>query len=100
MTIDLDWGHVTPEAVNFSANVVTHVYNHDIGSSTKIDRTIRFISGRINHFSLHVPKGATHHIKIDARGQQVDPTIISMIKERIKRRVDSSINLEIDIITA
>ena len=44
----LDWGQITPEAANIDNNEFVYVYNHDLSSSEKIDRKIRFIVGRLN----------------------------------------------------
>lgn len=51
----LEWGQVTPEGANADLNEFYYVYNHDLSSAEKIDRTIRFILGKLNYYDLHLP---------------------------------------------
>lgn len=59
----LDWGQVTPESANLSTNTFVYVYNHDLTSMEKVDRTIRFIIGRLFFYDNHLPKDPIHKIK-------------------------------------
>jgi len=94
----LDWGQVIPEGYNTQTNVILHVFNHDLTGSEKIDRTIRFIVGRLNYCELHVPAGATHFIKIDARGQQISEVTATDISNEIIKRHGKPDLLKIEII--
>lgn len=95
---NLDWGQITPEGYNTQTKVVLHVFNHDLTSSEKIDRTVRFIVGRVNYYELHVPPGATHLIKIDARGQQISEAAAADISNEIIKRHGKPDLLKIEII--
>jgi hypothetical protein len=64
----IDWGQVTPEAADSDRDFY-YVYNHDISSIEKAERTVRFIVGRLNYYNLHLPQNPNHIIKIDIRGQ-------------------------------
>lgn len=82
----LDWGQITPESYNTATKVVTHVFNHDLSSDEKIDRTIRFITGRLHYFDHHLPEDSKHDIKIDVRGQQLSEKTPSFIQHQIITR--------------
>ena len=82
----LDWGQVTPEAAKLDTNEFFYVYNHDLSSLEKIDRTLRFIIGRLFYYDHHLPKNATHQIKIDIRGQQISDTTCEYLTKNIKAR--------------
>ena len=79
----LDWGQVTPESANIDKNEFVYVYNHDLSSPDKVDRTIRFIIGRLKYYDTHLPNNPKHIIKIDARGQQINNLICDQIKNGI-----------------
>ena len=85
----LDWGKVTPEATLDGRDEYIYIYNHDLSGADKIDRTIRFIIGRLNYYDSHLPPIPKHSIKIDIRGQQInDKTcdfIIRNLKDKYKR---------------
>ena len=66
----LDWGTVTADFVNESTNTVVHVCNHELGSEAAIDRTVRFLIGRIRWFDTYL-KPFRHEVKIDDRGQNI-----------------------------
>jgi hypothetical protein len=80
----LDWGQITPEGANLENNEFYYVFNHDLTSEEKVDRTIRFIVGRLNYYDLHLPAGPKHVIKIDIRGQSIEGSTCDFILERIK----------------
>jgi len=94
----LDWGQVTPEGANTDINEFYYVYNHDLSSAEKIDRTIRFIVGRLNYYDLHLPPNPKHSVKVDVRGQGIsDFTCDSMIRE-VKAKYVRSNSLVVEII--
>ena len=86
----LDWGHVTPESANMERNEFTYVYNHDISSAKKIDRTIRFIVGRLFYYDRHLPASPKHIVKIDIRGQDISGATEEKIKGEIHSRYTCS----------
>ena len=94
----LDWGQATPEAANLETNEFVYVYNHDLTSSEKVNRTIRFILGRLNYYDDHLPKDPRHLIKIDARGQQVSDTTFDFIEEELKKKYSRPNSITVDII--
>ena len=94
----LDWGRVTPEAVYPDRNEFIYVYNHDLTSTEKVDRTVRFILGRLNYYDNHLPKDSNHLIKIDARGQGLSDSTCDHIQQEIKRNYLRPKSLTIDII--
>lgn len=94
----LDWGEVTPEAANIDKNEFVYVYNHDISSSEKVDRTIRFVIGRLNYYDTQLPKDPKHIINIDARGQQLNDTTIERIKKELLTKYPRPDSLTINII--
>ena len=79
----LDWGHVTPGGANLAKNEFVYVFNHDITSSQKIDRTIRFILGKLLYYDNHLPKNARHIVNIDIRGQQMTDTTCEFISTNL-----------------
>ena len=93
-----DWGQVTPEAANIDKNEFVYVYNHDLSSQNKIDRTIRFIVGRLNYYDTQLPKDPIHLIKIDARGQQLSELTCAYIKKALLNKYLRPDFLTIEII--
>ncbi|TWI77977.1 hypothetical protein IQ13_4220 [Lacibacter cauensis] len=94
----LNWGQVTPEAANIDRNEFVYIYNHDLSSPEKIDRTIRFIVGRLNYYDTQLPKDPIHLIKIDARGQQLSNQICDYIKNTLLNKYLRPDFLTIEII--
>lgn len=94
----LDWGQVTPEAANIDKNEFVYVYNHDLSSPDKIDRTIRFIIGRLNYYDTQLPHDSKHIIKIDARGQQISESICELIHNEILTKYSRPNSLTVNII--
>jgi hypothetical protein len=94
----LDWGQVTPESANLQTNTFVYVYNHDITSIEKIDRTIRFIIGRLIYYDSHLPKDPIHQIKIDIRGQQIENSTCEYIYKELKLKYSRPDALEIEFV--
>lgn len=94
----LDWGHVTPESANLSKNEFVYIYNHDISTADKVDRTIRFIIGRLNYYDTHLPSNPIHLIKIDTRGQQINDSTGDYLRTEILRRYARPDRLTITIV--
>ena len=94
----LDWGQVTPEAANLEINEFVYIYNHDLTSAEKVERTVRFILGRLNYYDDHLPKDPRHLIKIDTRGQQVSDTSLDSIEQELKSKYSRPNSMTVNII--
>ena len=94
----LDWGQVTPESANLNTNTFVYVYNHDLTSLEKVERTIRFIIGRLFYYDNHLPKDPIHKIKIDIRGQQIESKICDIIHQELKMKYSKPELLEIEFV--
>lgn len=94
----LDWGHITPESFNLATNDVTYVFNHDLGSEEKMERTVRFIIGRLQYYDLHLPAKPRHIVKIDARGQSLNKEHSTALQSQIESRYNKKNPLVVEII--
>ena len=94
----LDWGQVTPEGATVDTNTFVYVYNHDLASIENIDRTIRFITGRLFYYDKHLPKDPIHKIKIDIRGQQISNETCDIIHQELKHKYSRPDSLEIEFV--
>ena len=94
----LDWGQVTPEAVKIDSNEFFYIYNHDLTSAEKVDRTIRFILGRLYYYDKHLPKDPIHFIKIDISGQQISDATFRFIEQELKAKYPRPNSLTVNII--
>lgn len=94
---DLDWGEVSPESYNVLTNKATHIFNHDISTEEKIDRTIRFIVGRLTYYDFHLPQKSSHSVIFDGRGQNLSIKGCEFIKEQIRAIYQGTKSLEIEI---
>jgi len=95
---ELDWGQVTPEGVDLNTNTFVYVYNHDLTSKEKVDRTIRFIIGRLLYYDNHLPKDPIHKIKLDIRGQQIGNETCDIIHKDLKLKYSRPESLEIEFV--
>ena len=75
----LDWGKVTPEANLDGRDEYIYIYNHDLSTEDKIERTMRFIIGRLNYYDKHLPLNPKQFIQIDIRGQQISEEVCDSI---------------------
>ena len=76
----LDWGRVTPEFANTDKRIAVHVFNHSLESAEAVDRTIRFVQGRLAWHALQIPDGFTQWVSFDDRGQ----SLLSGWRDRIR----------------
>jgi hypothetical protein len=83
-----NWGQVTPEATLDGKNEYIYIYNHDLSSVDKVDRTIRFIIGRLSYYDYHLPPNPKHSIQIDIRGQQLTDETCGLIIESLKSKYE------------
>lgn len=93
-----DWGAITPEGINSISNNVMYVFNHDLTSPEKLDRTVRFIVGRLQYYDLHLPPNPKLVVKIDVRGQSVSKKDCSFLKLAITDGYNKRNPLIIDIL--
>lgn len=93
-----NWGAITPELADLSNNTFVYVYNHDMTSIAKIDRTIRFILGRVFFYDKQLPKDSSHKLVLDVRGQNIGEEICHMITQEINQKYNQSNSLEIEFI--
>ncbi len=96
--LTLEWGQVTPESANLNTNTFVYVYNHDLTTMEKVDRTIRFIIGRLFYYDRHLPKDPIHKIRIDIRGQQIRNEICDFIVRELELKYLKPDALEIEFI--
>jgi hypothetical protein len=94
----IDWGNITPEGANTEANVFLFIYNHDLTSQEKVDRTIRFILGRLYYYEYHLPENPIHAIKIDIRGQVISKMTHEFIEKEIRSKYAGQNSMTIEII--
>jgi hypothetical protein len=94
----INWGQVTPESANLNTNTFVYVYNHDLTSIEKVNRTIRFIIGRLSYYDKHLPKEPIHKLKIDIRGQQIVSETCDFIQQELKLKYSRPDSLEIEFV--
>lgn len=95
---NLDWGGVTPEATNIITNECLYIYNHTLKTAVDVDRTIRFVVGRLRFYDVQLPPSARHRVKIDARGQGITEETVNLLKTSISRLYNHPKLLSVDII--
>jgi len=64
----------------------------------KVDRTIRFIIGRLIYYDNHLPKDPIHKIEIDIRGQQIENKTCDIIHQELKLKYSRPHALEIEFV--
>lgn len=95
---ELDWGSVTPEASNVENNTFTYVFNHKLSSTAEIDRTIRFVVGRLQFYDNHLPANPRHDVRVDARGQSIDRNAVTLIVKKIREMYNKPYLQEVKVI--
>lgn len=93
-----DWGPATPDASLPATNEHLCVYNHDLSGDEKIERTIRFIVGRLRYLDQQLPANPRHQVRIDVRGQAIDAENRRLIPEMIRRLYEGPNSLDIQLI--
>ena len=94
----LDWGPVTPEGANLETNTLVYVYNHDLTSNDKVERTIRFILGRLFHYDRHLPLNPKHKVTLDIRGQHITNETCEFIYKELRRQYSRPDSLLIEYV--
>jgi hypothetical protein len=95
---ELDWGVVTPESANLDQNVFTYVFNHKLSTSAEVDRTVRFIVGRLLFYDKHLHANPKHDVKLDVCGQNLDQNTITQIVQTTREMYTKSNLREINVI--
>ena len=92
----LDWGQVTPEGTDVKSNKFVYVFNHDLSSLEKIERTVRFILGRLNYYDNHLHPDPKHAITFDLRGQDIPDENVKFISKELRDKYPRNSSLIID----
>lgn len=82
---DLDWGSVTPEFYNREKNTAVYIFNHWLVDEGNVDRTIRFVLGRIEWYKQYLPQGCGYEIVFDDRGQKVTEALRDKIVNSLSK---------------
>lgn len=67
---DLDWGEITPDGYNSDEGKALYTFNHFHLSQEARELSRIYSSGRVNWYSIHLPRNSKHHIILDIRGQE------------------------------
>ena len=80
--LSLDWGAVTAEFQNDDAKSAVHIFQHDLTTPERVERTIRFAQARLACCAIKLP-GFTQEVWYDEREQKVE----APSKEKIKAQL-------------
>jgi hypothetical protein len=80
--LSLDWGAATAEFQNDEAKSAVHIFNHDLSTPERVDRTIRFAQARLAWCALRLP-GFAQEVWYDEREQKVEAPSREKIKARL-----------------
>jgi hypothetical protein len=80
--LSLDWGAATAEFQNDEAKSAVHIFNHDLTTPERVERTIRFAEARLAWCATKMP-GFTQEVWYDEREQKVE----APSKEKIKAQL-------------
>jgi hypothetical protein len=80
-----DWGPITPDGIK--DNVAYHIVAHDVGTPNGIERTIRFVSARVNWFERHLPSSVRQGVLVDDRGQELPPHARERLRNGLPSRL-------------
>ena len=77
--LSLDWGAATAEFTNDEQKSAVHMFQHDLQSSERVERAIRFAQARLAWCAKKMP-GFAQEIWYDEREQKVAPEWKQKIK--------------------
>ena len=77
--LSLDWGAATAEFQNEEARSAVHVFQHDLTTAERVERSFRFAEARLAWCGRKL-EGFTQEAWFDERGQQVPPGAREKIK--------------------
>ena len=80
--LSLDWGAATAEFQNDDAKSAVHIFQHDLTTPERVERTIRFAQARLACCAIKLP-GFTQEVWYDEREQKVE----APSKEKIKAQL-------------
>lgn len=83
--LSLDWGAATAEFQNDDAKRAVHIFNHDLTTSERVERAIRFARARLEWCARKMP-GFSQEIWYDEREQKVAPESRQKIKSELGSR--------------
>jgi hypothetical protein len=78
--LGLDWGASTPEFANEEQNSAVHILQHDITTSERAERSLRFARARVAAFGKKQP-GCKQEVWFDDREQAVPAEVRAMLKD-------------------
>jgi hypothetical protein len=81
--LSLDWGAATAEFQNDEGKTATHIFNHDLTTPDRVERSIRFAQARLAWCSRKMP-GFSQEVWYDEREQKVAPESKAKIKSEVK----------------
>ena len=77
--LSLDWGAATAEFQNDEAKSAVHIFQHDLTTPERVERTIRFAQARVAFCAVKMP-GFTQEVWYDEREQKPDAGTKDKIK--------------------
>ena len=77
--LSLDWGSATAEFQNDEAKSAVHIFQHDLSTPERVERTIRFAQARVAFCAVKMP-GFTQEVWYDEREQKPDAGAKDKIK--------------------
>jgi hypothetical protein len=83
--LSLDWGAATAEFQNDDAKSAVHIFNHDLTTSERVERAIRFAQARLEWCARKMP-GFSQEVWYDEREQKVSPDSRQKIKAELGSR--------------
>lgn len=81
---ELDWGNFTPEGYDPGKKEAIHVFNFDITSIEKVDRSIVYSVGKIIWAHQTLPEDSVQKVVYDLRGQ---PLVLLDRAKKLKQSV-------------
>lgn len=64
-----DWGEIQSDGYNSAKNELVSVYNFDVASEEKINRSLILLVGKTIWIHMNTPKDTSQKVVIDLRGQ-------------------------------
>ena len=101
---ELDWGEITPDGYNSEKRESFYVANFLMTEESSRKLAKIYLSGKINWYEKHLPKGSKHHLRLDISGQREIKFEIDMMRnwkdQTVKqtRMKNDNIDLYIDIL--
>ncbi len=84
--LSLDWGAATAEFQNDEAKSAVHIFNHELSTPERVERTIRFAQARVAWCEKKMP-GFAQEVWYDEREQKVEAGSKEKIKSQLAGKV-------------